>query len=140
MGKPHAEQQLDVEVAIKLFGFRWVEWNESALGAGPLYSPGRFLVPPDYPMSHLLKDAPETAPLHEHAKAKVPEYSHDEGCAYQVAERARLFSVGRATLSRDDDGSWIVEFRGQRLTSPSLPEVLCRASLEWADAASGEER
>ncbi len=140
MGTSQRDSQLDVEVAIRLFGFRWVEWNERALGGGPLYSPGRFLVPPDYPTSHLLEDAPEAVPLHEHATAKVPEYSQDETCAYQAAERAGLFSVARATLHREDDGSWVVEVGGLRLSSPQLPEVICRASLEWANAASVEER
>lgn len=139
MFRSHEGAQLDVEVAIRIFGFRWVEWNERAIGGGPVYTPGRFLVPPDYPVSNLL-DAPETVPLHEHATAKVPEYSQDETCAYEAAECAGLFSAGQATLYRDDDGNWVVEVRGLRLSSPQLPEVICRASLEWAGAASVDER
>lgn len=140
MIRSHEEAKLDVEVAIRIFGFRWVEWNERALGEGPLYTPGRFLVPPDYPTSHLLEDAPDTVPLHEHATAKVPEYSQDETCAYQAADRAGLFSAGRATLYHEDNGNWVVEVRGLKLSSPQLPEVICRASLEWAGATSVEER
>jgi hypothetical protein len=135
MGRSQEDSQLDVQVAIRLFGFRWVEWNETALGGGPLYTPGRFLVPPDYPTAHLLKDAPDAVPPHEHATAKVPEYSQDVTCAYQAAERAGLFSVGRATLYREGGGNWVVEVRGLRLSSPQLPEVICRASLEYAGAA-----
>lgn len=129
-----------MEVATRLFGFRWVEWNRRALGGSPLYTSGRFLAPPDYPMSHLLEEASGTAPLHDHAIAKVPEYSGDASCAYQAAERAGLFGAGRAVLFREDDGSWVVEVRGRRLSSPELPEVICRASLEWADAVSHGER
>lgn len=140
MGRSEAEERLDIEVATRLFGFRWVEWNQRALGGSPLYTPGRFLAPPDYPLSHMLEEAATTSPLHAHATAKVPEYSSDETCAHLAAERAGLFSVGKAVVSRADDGSWVVDVQGRRLTAPRLPEVICRASLDWAGATRDEGR
>lgn len=118
-----------------LFGFRWVQWNKRALAGGPIYTPGRFLAPPEDKMGHLYEDAPESAPLHAHATAKVPEYSGDVSCAFAAAERARLFSDGRAVLLQEAQGEWVVEVRGLGLNSLRLPELLCRASLEWAGVA-----
>lgn len=140
MTRTKQQERLDVEVATSLFGFRWVVWNERALGGSPLYTPGRFLARPDDVMSHLFENAAEDSPLHEHAVAKVPEYSNDATCAFMAAERARLFSDGHAVLFRDDDGEWVIEMRGVKVSSPRLPALLCRASLQWSAVTSGGGR
>lgn len=140
MGRTEEQERLDVEVATALFGFRWVQWNTRALSGSPIYTPGRFLAPPDDNMAHLYEDAPARAPLHDHATAKVPEYSGDVSCAFAAAERAGLFSDGRAVLLQEGGADWVVEVRGLRLTSSRLPEVLCRASMEWAGVAPGPRR
>lgn len=139
MIRSQEQERLDVEVATRLFGFRWVQWNERALGGSPLYTPGRFLAPPDDAMSHLYEDASGALSLHEHAVAKVPEYSGDECCAFKAAERAGLFTDGHALIYRQDDGDWAIEVRGLKLSSPRLPALLCRAALRWTGAvAEGE--
>lgn len=140
MIRTEEQERLDVEVATSLFGFRWVQWNKRALRGSPLYTPGRFLAPPDDFMSHLFEDAAEAAPIHEHAFAKVPEYSSDETCAFTACERARLFTDGHAVLFREDDGEWAIEARGLKVTAPALPTLLCRASLQWSAAASSDDR
>lgn len=129
-----------MQVATRLFHFRWVQWNERALGDGPLYTPGRFLAPRDDFLSHLYEDAAPGSAWHDHAAAKVPDYSSDEACAFRAAEQAALFSAGRAVLCQDDGGRWIVQVAGQRYMSPRLPEVICRASLEWTGTASAAMR
>jgi hypothetical protein len=130
------QERLDMEVAIRLCRFRWVQWNARTLGGSPLYTPGMFLAAPDDFLSHLYEEAPPQAAWHDHALAKVPEYSRDEACAFRAAEQSSLFKAGRATLSQDDDGSWIVRVAGREYASPRLPEVICRASLAWAGNAS----
>lgn len=134
------QERLDVEVATTLFGFRWVQWNERALGGSPLYTPGRFLAPPDDAMAHLYEDAGETSRLHEHAVAKVPEYSGDEWCAFMAADRARLFTEGHAVLFREESGDWVIDARGLKLTATQLPALLCRAALQWTAVASSGRR
>lgn len=136
MTRSSEQERLDLEVATRIFRFRWAQWNERALGGSPLNTPGRFLAPPDDYMSHLFEEAPEGSPLHDHALAKVPDYSRDETCAFRAADRSALFRAGKAVLFQDSDGSWVVEVHGRRFSSPRLPEALCRASLEWAGMSS----
>lgn len=140
MARSKEQERLDLEVATRIFHFRWAQWNERALNGSPLYTPGRFLAPPDDHMSHLFEEAPETTPLHDHALGKVPEYSGDETCAFRAADRSGLFSVGRAVLFREEDQTWVVEVSGRRFSSPRLPEVICSASLDWAGVASAPGR
>lgn len=140
MKRTSEQERLDIEVATGLFGFRWVQWNERALGGSPLYAPGRFIAPPDDAMAHLFEEAGEGSPLHDHAVAKVPEYSGDETCAFRAAERARLFIDGNAILFREGDGQWVIEVRGLKMRSPRLPMLLCRASLRWSAVVSGGGR
>lgn len=136
MNRSKEQEQLDRDVATRFFEFHWVQWNERALAGSPLHTAGRFLVPRDDMMAHLFEDAPETAPLHDHALGMVPEYSGNETCAFRVAERSTLFSAGGAILFREGDRNWVVEVGGRGFSSPRLPEVICRASLEWAGVAT----
>ncbi len=128
------EHDLDVEVATRLMGYRWVRWNRNALGGSPLYSPGRFLAPSDHMSAHLMEDADPNTPLNAQPLAKVPRWSEDVERAFEVAESVGLFSDAKAVLLRADDGQWTVEFRGSHLTSGDLAQLLCHASLQWHDA------
>lgn len=127
------EERLDTEVATRLMGFRWVEWGKEA--EGPLREPGRFLARSDSPLDHLHRPADLEVQAQDHPLSRVPRYSANVGHAFDAAEAAALFSEGRAVLSQEPDLGWVVEFRGLRLTSRRLAELLCRASLEWAYAA-----
>lgn len=134
------ENGLDAEVATRLMGYRWVRWNRNALGGSPLYTPGRFLALPDHMSGHLMEPADPDTPLHAQPLSKVPRWSTDVDQAFVVAETAGLFSEAKAVLLRGDDGEWTIEFRGSRLSSPDLAELLCRASLQWHDAVTGSVR
>lgn len=125
------DHDLDVKVATRLMGYRWVRWNRNALGGGPLYTPGRFLARQDHMSAHLMEKADANTPLNAQPLAQVPRWSEDVERAFEVAEAVGLFSDARAVLLRGDDGEWTVEFRGSHLTSADLAEVLCRASLQW---------
>jgi hypothetical protein len=131
------QEHLDIEVAIRLMGFRWMEWSKAGLGEAPLYSPGRFLASLDDMTSHLYAEAAPDTPLADQPLARVPRYSQDEAPAFSAAEASGLFLDARATLSRDPDGSWVIELQGDRLASHSLPELLCRASLRWSSVRVG---
>lgn len=129
------EQRLDTEIALRLMGFRWVEWGQGA--EGPLREPGRFLARSDSPLKHLHRPAGTEVPAQDHPLTRVPRYSVAVQHAFEAAEKAALFREGRAVLSRESDGEWVIEVRGLHLTSPGLAELLCRASLEWTAAARG---
>lgn len=131
-----AQERLDTEVATRLMGFRWVEWSVSA--EGPLYEPGRFLARPRDLTSNLHREVGADRPLHEQPLARVPRYSARMDAAMAAAESAGLFVDGKATLFRDPDGTWVIEVRGLRLESRALPELVCRAALEWS--AAGERQ
>lgn len=137
MRKP-PEKDLDVKVATRLMGYRWVVWNRKALRGSPLYTPGRFLAPPDHLSAHLTEPADASTPVHAQPLAKVPRWSEDMERAFAVAETVGLFSKAKAVLLRGDGGEWTVEFRGSRLTCRDLAELLCRASLEWHDAVASD--
>ena len=131
--RTNEEWRLDAEVATRFMGFRWVEWSPGA--EGPLREPGRFLAKRDSPLSHLHRPAGPEAPLHERPLSRVPRYAAAVGRAFEVVKVAGLFDDGRAVLHRDPEDGWVVEVRGLRLASPRLGELLCRASLAWADTA-----
>lgn len=126
------QEHLDIEVAMQLMGFRWVEWSKAALGGAPLYTPGRFLASLDDMTSHLYTEAAPETPLSDQALARVPRYSQDDTLAFAAAEASGLFAEGHATLSRDLDGSWVIDVEGDRLASRALPDLLCRAALHWS--------
>lgn len=126
------QERLDTDVATRLMGFRWVEWSSTA--EGPLYEPGRFLARPRVFTSNLHVAAGEDHPVHAQPLARVPRYSVHVDRAFEAAEAASLFTAGKAVLFREPDGDWVVEVRGLRMESRTLPELLCRASLEWASA------
>lgn len=131
------EQRLDTEIATRLMGYRWVEWGSGA--EGPIREPGRFLARTDSSMAHLHRPADADASLHERPLARVPRYSAEVAHAFAAAAAASLFRTGKAVLSQEGaDGTWTIEVRGLQLTSGQLPELLCRASLEWASVAEGE--
>lgn len=138
MPRSRANPELDVEVAVRLFGYRWVEWNREMVGEGALYPDGRFLAPEDDGLFHLFIDASEAVPEHLHPLGKVPEYSTDERQAFAAAERSGLFLRGGAVLSREPDGAWMVELEGRRHSGPRLAEVVAEASLRWFEQSGSE--
>lgn len=131
------QERLDIEVATRLMGYRWVQWSKSGLGGAPLYSPGRFLASMDDMTSHLYAEAASGTPLGDAPLARVPRYSQDETLAFSAAAASGLFRDGGASLSRNPDGSWIIDLQGDRLSSRALPELLCRASLRWSAVRVG---
>jgi hypothetical protein len=130
------EQRLDTEIATRLMGFRWVEWGRGA--DGPLREPGRFLAKSASPLAHLHRPADTEVPMHDHPLSRVPRYSAALEHAFEASQAAALFTEGRAVLSQEPDLEWVIEVRGLRLTSRRLAELLCRASLDWRSAATGE--
>lgn len=133
--------ELDLEVALVVCGYRWVEWNRRSMADAPHYEPGRFVAHPDDLQSHLQVAAAPDAPLSSVAYHRLPRYSGDERLALAAAEEAGLFSDGGAELSKSDGGAWLVELEGAgiSLEDESLPRLLCRATLQWARAGRSAE-
>jgi hypothetical protein len=131
---------LDEQVALRVAGFRWAEWNHALLAGAPLDTPGRFLVRPDHVLGHLQMPARPDTPLADHPLDLVPHFSLDLNHAIDATEQAGLFRQGRATLRRSVDGMWWIEVMngGIRLSNEHLPVLLCEASLAFMDQRSRE--
>ena len=128
---------LDEEVAVRLLGYRWVQWNNRSAGVAPSEERGRFLAPPDGLLSHLQVPAGLEVPLAEDPFRYLPAFSDDLSAAFEAARSAGLFGVVGAILNYDEPGEWSVQTRhGDVLARGySLPEALCRATLRLAEAA-----
>jgi hypothetical protein len=140
--RPRQESRnpLDEQVALRVAGFRWAEWNHALLGGAPLDTPGRFLVRPDHVLGHLQIAAHLDTPLADHPLDLVPHFSMDLNHAMNAAEQAGLFRHGCARLRRSVDGMWWIEVMndGIRLSNEHLPVLLCEASLAFMDQRSRE--
>lgn len=132
------EIRLDLEVALRIEGFRWVTWNGDALLGSPLYEPGRFVGHPGDMLSHHYIPADPASALARQPYRRLPQYSTDAGLAIRAAERAGLFSGEGARLIATDTGSWtlVAPDAQLRVQDGSLPRLLCRASLRWIDESS----
>jgi hypothetical protein len=130
--------ELDLLVAVRLDGYRWVTWREGSSPDLPRESLGRFLAPPDGLLAHLYHQAPLTLPTAPQPYRHLPGYSRDPTEAFRVCERVRLFRDGRAELGRDADGAWRLTLPrdGLVIRHASLPSLLCRAALAWADRST----
>lgn len=130
------DRGLDADVATRLLGFRWVEWNHARLGGAPIDETGAFLVPPDDPLDHLYVAASHATPRRSDAYARVPRFSSSTADAFVAARAARLFDAGRAVLYRRE-AVWCVDIpaSGARFEGRALPAVLVRAALAWAAAS-----
>lgn len=130
------DRELDLEVGLRVAGYRWMEWNHRSMADAPHFEPGRFVAHPDDLQSHLQVEADPDAPLAAHAFQRLPPYSTDVRLAVEAAERGGLFLEGGAVLSKSDDGEWRITLQevGTSLEDDSLSRLLCRAALRWAEA------
>jgi len=128
------DRQLDAAVAVEVAGFRWVVWNEAALGGAPLATPGRFLAHPDDLLAHLHLPAGAEAPLAAGSLDRVPRFTEDLDAAVRAAEGAGLFAEAGAAVRRRGDGAWVVEIAatGEGVEGEKLADAVCRAALRWA--------
>lgn len=135
-----AELRLDLDVALRIEGYRWVAWNERALGESPLWEPGRFVGHPGDMLSHHYVPASPDVPLARQPYRRLPRYSVDAGLAFRAAERAGLFGGDGARLISSQTGTWTLLSPGTQLPiqDSSLPRLLCRASLQWLDASGNQ--
>lgn len=134
-----ASRALDLEVALRVEGYRWVEWDHTALAETPLDSPGRFVAPANGLLSHLQVDASPSTALAAEAYGYLKPYSTDPALALRVAEEVGLFSRGRAELSRLDSGRWRLRADGGiALEDQCVSRLLCRATLAYLDAGDEE--
>jgi len=130
---------LDVEVAVRLEGYRWVHWIRGADPDGTRQGPSRFLAPPEHQLAHLWVSAPVCVPLARQPFRYLPTYSRDVGPALRVCQHCGLFREGSAALTQEPDGRWRVTLRQAAidLEGHSLPTLLCRAVLAWSSRVEG---
>jgi hypothetical protein len=128
---------LDAEVAVRLLGYRWVQWNPRGGGLGPSDEKGRFLYPPDGLLSHLQVPAGPEVPVADDPYRYLPSFCEDVAAAFEAARSAGLFGVVGAILNYHEPGEWSVQTHDGNVLARgySLPEALCRASLRLAEAA-----
>lgn len=137
-GRPAPEivrDPLDRQIAVRVYGYRWVEWKHALLRGGPLDAPGRFLADPADPLAHLHSPAPLAAPLADQPFRRVPHYSTDVRQAIRAAARAGLFASAGVRMGQAEDGGWWVETDrpAVRVEAAGLATALCRATLEILD-------
>lgn len=128
---------LDAEVAVRLFGYQWVQWNPRGGGLGPSDEKGRFLYPADGLLAHLQVPAGPEVPVADDPYRYLPSFCEDVAAAFEAARSAGLFGVVRAILNYHEPGEWSVQTREGNVLARgySLPEALCRASLRLAEVA-----
>lgn len=133
-GRAAADRSLDVAIATEVAGFRWVTWNDLAIGGAPLSTPGRFLAHPGDLLAHLHLPADLSAALAEDSLDRVPRYSEDLAEAFRVANDVGLFTLAQAALERESSGLWAIRVPALDVTlrSEHLPQVVCDAALLWA--------
>lgn len=130
----YRDVDLDLDVGLRVEGYRWVEWNHAAMGHAPLDRDGRFVAHPGDLLAHLHMDARPGTPPGERPYVHLPRYSSDPGPALRAAERAGLFRGTGVVISCSPEGVW-------RLQGPTavagmedecLPRLLSRAALRLA--------
>lgn len=132
-------RQLDIEVATRLMGFAWVEWNQVELAGAPLASPGRFLARSSELTAHLLRPARLSTPESHDCLTRVPRYSTEIDQAMRVAARAGLVEGDELLIRREADGRWIVDAteHGISAVDRRLATALCLAALRNAETQPG---
>lgn len=129
--------ELDLEVGLRIEGYRWVEWNHRALGEAPVDEPGRFVGHPGDLLAHLYVEADANLPLSARPYARLPRYSLEPGPALRAAERAGLFAGHGVAVSCSSTGTWKVQRSAVQLEDECLPRLLSRAALR---VGPGDER
>lgn len=132
---PH-DRKLDVEVARRVFGYRWVRWSERTAGAkADEYRHGRFLASPDHVATSHEEPAEESLGLAPGWDRFVPAYSRRVEDALHAAEEVDLFRRNVTIRHRSTDGAWTV--RSDRADASEvfgegarLSEALCHAVLD----------
>ena len=130
---------LDVEVALRVDGFRWVRWRASESPDAPSDSRGRFLARRGDPLAHLQVAAHLSVPLAPQPYRHLPRYSLDAGLALAACERVGLFGDGGAMLRREPNGLWAIELprHGPTQRDRSLATLLTRAAVRWRELHAG---
>jgi hypothetical protein len=130
--------ELDLQVGLRIEGFRWVAWNHAALAGAPLQEPGRFVGHPGDLLSHLYVEARANAPLAAQPHRRLPRYSSEAAPALRAAERAGVFRHEGALISCTPGGVWHVTVgrAGIDLGDDCLPRLLARAALRLATEGS----
>ncbi len=124
------------EVALRLLGYRWVEWDRNRPDGGPSDETGRFLAHPEGLLSRFQTPVGRQTPLALEPDRNLPLFLEDPGAAFEVAMRAGLFRDSGVLLSMSPQGEWTLRTAqdGVVVSGKELAEVLCRASLAWADS------
>lgn len=132
-----AELHLDLEVALRIEEYAWVEWHPDGLGHSPLYEVGRFVGHPGDLLAHHYVPAAAGASLAAQPYRRLPRYSTDTGLAFRAAERSGIFAGQGARLFASDTGTWTLVGSDERIRveDDSLPRLLCRSSLLWIEAS-----
>lgn len=120
---------LDLDVGLRIEGYRWVEWNHAALAGRPVDQEGRFVGHPGDLLAHLQVEVGEDVPLASHPYIHLPRFSLEPGPALRAAERAGLFGGSGVRLRCSAAGTWSVERDDLRLDDDCLPRLLSRAAL-----------
>jgi hypothetical protein len=106
---------LDSQIATRVFGYRWVEWNHAFLRGAPLDTPGRFLASPDHALAHLHVDAASGTEPAPDALSLVPPFTTSLDHAFEAASG------------------------GLRVAGPRLASTLCQATIAWLDRSHAAE-
>jgi hypothetical protein len=132
---------LDSQIATRVFGYRWVEWNHAFLRGAPLDTPGRFLASPDHALAHLHVDAASGTEPAPDALSLVPPFTTSLDHAFDAAENVGLFGDGDVSLRRTVNGDWCIEAAsgGLRVAGPRLASTLCQATIAWLDRSHAAE-
>lgn len=140
------DRKLDVEVARRVFGYRWVRWSERTAGAkADEYRHGRFLAPPDHVATSHEKPTEESLSLAPAWDRFVPTYSRRVEDAMDAVDEVALFRRNVTIRHHYADGAWTV--RTDRADGSEvfgegarLPEALCHAVLDaLSDSADVDE-
>lgn len=138
-GEEDSERRLDEEVATRVLGYRWVQWNPREGAMPPSDEKGRFLAPSDGLLSHHQVPAGRSVPPAQEPYRYVPRFSSEIESALEAAQAVGLLRHDNATLELSEQGEWTIRTKGDRLaiTAPTLPEALCRAALRWREIEDG---
>ncbi len=125
--------ELDVQVALRVDGFRWVCWMNGESPDPPRESAGRFLAREDDPLAHIQVPASPSTPLALQPYRHLPRYSLDAGLAITICDRIGLFRDSGVSLRVEGDGCWVLQRSGDgdALRDASLSSLLSRATLRY---------